>query len=140
MEWLEPKTDWSGFWDGSTYVGDYFTYIDYNRIKNNILFLIGYASQMYNVTTFDLGEEKSEGEIPYADEFNMFEKAIESVNSETYGFNFVRKTWYENRNVTTADDYNRIEGIILKIYTTLVTEYKNNQRLSFTLGGQKTLR
>ena len=59
-EWTPPKIDWSGFWDGSTYVGDYFTYIDYNRIKNNILFLIGYASQMYNVTTFDLGEEKSE--------------------------------------------------------------------------------
>ena len=139
-EWTPPKIDWSGFLDGSTYVGDYFTYVDYNRIKNNILFLIGYASQMYNVTTFDLGEEKSEGEIPYADEFNMFEKAIESVNSETYGFNFVLKTWYENRNVPTFEDYNRIEKIQLKLYETLVAQKKAQNRLAFTLGGQKGLK
>ena len=77
MTWLEPKTNWSDKWDGNTYVGDYFTYVDYNRIKNNTLFLIGYASQMYDVTPFELGEEKAEGDIPYADEFNMFEKAID---------------------------------------------------------------
>jgi hypothetical protein len=137
MAWLEPKTNWSDKWDGNTYVGDYFTYVDYNRIKNNTLFLIGYASQMYDVTPFDLGSEKVEGDIPYADEFNMFEKAIASVNAETYGFSYVKKTWYENRNVPTAEDYNRIESMQLKIYNYLVAQRKAQNRLAFTLGGQK---
>ena len=137
MTWLEPKTNWYDKWDGNTYVGDYFTYIDYNRIKNNLLFLIGYASQMYDMTTFDFGEEKAEGDIPYADEFNMFEKAIETVNAETYGFSYTRKTWYENRSVPTADDYNRIEGMMLKLYQSLVAQRKAQNHLAFTLGGMK---
>lgn len=136
-EWSPPKTNWSGKWEGNVYVGDYFTYIDYNRIKDNLLFLIGYASQMYDMTTFDFGEEKAEGDIPYADEFNMFEKAIETVNAETYGFSYTRKTWYENRSVPTADDYNRIEGMMLKLYQSLVAQRKAQNRLAFTLGGMK---
>jgi hypothetical protein len=85
MEWSEPKVDWSGAWDGETYVGDYFSYIDYNRIKNNTLFIIGYASQMYQVTSVDLGAEKDEADLVYADEINAIEQALFTLDEETYG-------------------------------------------------------
>ena len=136
-EWTSPKIDWSGEWDGSAYVGDYFGYIDYNRIKNNLLFLIGYASQMYDVTNYDFGEEKVEAEPIYADEINMFEDALETVNAETYGFSFEKKTWRENKPVPSAEDYNRIESMELKLYETLVAQRKAQRALAFRLGSQK---
>ena len=137
MEWSEPKVDWSGAWDGETYVGDYFSYIDYNRIKNNTLFIIGDASQMYQVTSVDLGAEKDEADLVYADEINAIEQALFTLDEETYGFEYKQKTWYENRNVPTADDYNRIERMQLKLYENLVAQRKAQRRLAFTLGGQK---
>lgn len=136
-EWSSPKVDWSDKWNGSSYVGDYFTYVDYNRIKNNVLFLIGYASKMYNVTSTDMGDDKEETSIPYADEFNAIEDAISTLCAETYNLDFTENTWYENKNTPTADDLNRIEGMQLKLYEMLVAQRNAQNRLAFTLGGQK---
>lgn len=136
-EWSEPKTDWSGEWFENTYIGDYFTYIDYNRIKNNIMFLINYASQMYKVTDYDFGDDKQEADLLYADEINLFETAIKSINEETYNFPYDSKTWKENGYVPSADDWNRLEKMLLKLYEMLVAQRKAQYSLAFTLGGQK---
>lgn len=136
-EWYSPKTDWSGEWSGNTYIGDYFTYIDYNRIKNNIMFLIAYASQMYNVTDYNFGDDKKEADLLYADEINLFETATKSINAETYNFPYVSKTWKENGYVPNADDWNRLEKMALKLHGMLVAQREAQNSLAFTLGGQK---
>lgn len=40
-EWITPKTDWKVTYDDETgeYVGDYFNYEDYERIRNNLTVL-----------------------------------------------------------------------------------------------------
>lgn len=140
MEWTPPKIDWSGNMNGSTYTGDYFNYTDYNRIRNNLIFLIGYASSMYNVTQFQFGEEKTETDLIFSDEFNSFENALSSINSETYNYSYQKKEYFENGYTPNFDDLNRIEGLMLKIYKTLVAQKEAQRRLAFTLGGQKGIK
>lgn len=136
-EWSPPKTDWSVKWTGEIYAGDYFTYLDYNRIKDNLLFLSGYASQMYQMPVIDMGEAKVEADLIYADEVNLFETTLAEINSSTFSFPEQFKTWKENKLVPTYEDWNRIELLQLKIYNTLVAQRKAQNRLAFTLGGQK---
>lgn len=137
MEWLEPKTDWSDKWENNTYAGDYFTHTDYNRIKNNVSYIVDYAKQMYSVSSVSMGTDKEETSIPYADEFNKIENAINKLCAETYKFDFAMKTWYENKSTPTADDLNRIESMQLRLYEMLVAQRKAQNRLAFTLGGMK---
>ena len=41
MAWQTPKTDWYGSVSSDgTYIGDYFNYNDFNRIKNNLIFCL----------------------------------------------------------------------------------------------------
>lgn len=138
--WTDPKTNWSAEWDGKTYIGDYFLYTDYNRIKNNLLALKYTAESMYKISIGDLGEDKVEADMIYADEVTLFETTLENINSSTFSFSEEFKTWKENKNVPTYEDWNRIESLQLKIYNTLVSQKKAQNRLAFTLGGQKGLK
>ena len=140
MEWIEPKIDWSGKKSGNDYVGDYFEYTDYNRIKNNILFLGEYARQLYDVTEQNLGDDKQECDLIYADEVNLIENAIVSLNNDTYKFNYTQKEWSANKHVPTYEDWNRIEYMTKRLYESLVAQKQAQKRLAFTLGGQKGLK
>lgn len=136
-EWNPPKIDWSGEWDGSTYVGDYFTYVDYNRIINNLLFIAGYATQMYKVSLNENLDEKEEADFIYADEINKIEDGLEYINSNTYMISFSKKVWKENGNVPSADDWNRIEKLQLDLYNSLISQREAQNRLAFDMGSQK---
>ena len=135
--WADPKTNWSSKWNGETYIGDYFLYTDYNRIKNNLLELKITAESMYKISSFNLGEDKVEADLIYADEVTLFETTLSEINSSTFSFSEQFKTWKENKSVPTYEDWNRIESLQLKIYNTLVAQRKAQNRLAFTLGGQK---
>lgn len=135
--WADPKTNWSSEWNGETYIGDYFLYTDYNRIKNNLLELKSTAESMYKISSFNLGDDKVEADLIYADEVTLFETTLAEINSSTFSFPEQFKTWKENKSVPTHEDWNRIESLQLKIYNTLVAQRKAQNRLAFTLGGQK---
>ena len=135
--WADPKTNWYSEWNGETYIGDYFLYTDYNRIKNNLFELKSTAESMYKISSFNLGEDKVEADLIYADEVNLFETTLAEINSSTFSFSEQFKTWKENKSVPTYEDCNRIESLQLKIYNTLVAQRKAQNRLAFTLGGQK---
>ena len=47
MAWETPKTDWYGEEIEGVYVGDRFNAVDYNRIKNNLIFLRDLAVTVY---------------------------------------------------------------------------------------------
>lgn len=136
-EWESPKINWSGEWNGENYIGDYFTYVDYNRIINNLMFLAGYASQMYKVISIENLNEKKEADLIYADEVNEIENGLEYINNLTYMLPFSKKVWKENRNVPTADDWNRIEKLQLDLYNSLISQKEAQHRLAFDMGSQK---
>lgn len=72
-EWITPKTDWVKT--------DQFTYQDYNRIRNNLLYLNEQINVNYpNLSKeLDLGEEKAGyANDYYPSEFEAFEDALES--------------------------------------------------------------
>lgn len=136
-EWNPPKIDWSGEWSGGAYVGDYFTYVDYNRIINNLLFIAGYATQMYKVSLNENLDEKEEADFIYADEINKIEDGLEYINSNTYMISFSKKVWKENGNVPSADDWNRIEKLQLDLYNSLMSQREAQNRLAYDMGGQR---
>lgn len=127
--WIEPKTDWV-----ST---DYINYTDYNRIKNNIEYLMDLSSKIYmNIPFKDMGNDKaSYADFPYADEFNNLEENIDNIKRYTFAFDSSeRKTWYENQRTPTYEDLNRLEQACLNLYEGLNSQLSIKSHLSITLG------
>ena len=58
--WIEPKTDWSAqYSDTGRFIGDFFNITDYNRIKNNLLYLRELATElMRDVPEIVVGVDK----------------------------------------------------------------------------------
>lgn len=133
-EWLPPKTDWVAT--------DYFNYVDYNRIINNIRYLRNLANKLFlGISRADLGEEKTYLSMFYAREMNNIESSLEILNLETYDFDIGEKTEYrENGSTPLYSEFNRIESAILLIYNTMTSHKEALPRLAFNLGGQKGIK
>lgn len=133
-EWLPPKTDWTA--------QDYFNAIDYNRLINNISHLNAMASRLFNgITLINMGEEKDYTSPIYASWINAIENALDTINTETYSFDFGESTEYKaNGSTPLWSEFNRLESSMLKLYDTMKAHKEALPRLAFTLGGQKGLR
>lgn len=127
--WTEPKTNWV--------LSDRFNYSDYNRIKNNIVYLKERALELYPEFPFkDMGDDKSSyADYPYADEFTAMENNLEMIKINTYPFYADRKkSWFDNQNTPTYEDFNRLENACLKIYNGLMRQVTGLRNLQFVLG------
>lgn len=127
--WTEPKTNWV-----ST---DYVNYSDYNRIKNNIEYLLELSLELFPDFTFeDMGEDKnSYSQYPYADEFTALENNLESLRQNTFLFdNSGSKEWYDNMATPTYEDFNRLESACLSFKNGLDITKENKRKLSFRCG------
>lgn len=133
-EWLPPKTDWIAT--------DYFNYIDYNRIVNNIRYLRNLANKLFlGISRADLGEEKTYLSMFYAREMNNIENSLETLNLETYDFDIGETIEYRaNGSTPLYSEFNRIESAILLLYNTMTSHKEALPRLAFTLGGQKGIK
>lgn len=146
MTWEEPKTDWSASYsDTGLFIGDFFNVTDYNRIKNNLLYLRELATQlMINVPKITVGEDKHlpDNENPdfdndnfFADEINLIEDSLEALDQR---FTFVdfgdKQTFYENGRFIDAEELNRIERAELKMYNLLQSSIAGKLRLAIRLG------
>ena len=131
MAWQTPKTNWV-----ST---DKVNIVDYNRWKNNLLYLKEKAVDIYgDFSTVTLYNDKTRTLVPLASELNALESVIATINEHTYDFNIGEgKTYVSNGHPLNHEDMNRIEGATLRIYETLDAEKKAEHRLAFTLGGAK---
>lgn len=131
VAWIEPKTNWTE--------SDYFNPSDYNRIIGNIKHLQSMAKEFYkNISSAQLGEEKTYQSLIYAREMNDIENAIESINNQTYGLNIgEKKEYFPNKSTPLWSEFNRIENAIFTIYKTINSQKDAIARLAFTLGGQK---
>lgn len=133
-EWQPPKIDWMP--------DDYFGYLDYNRIKNNIFFLNRFMRFLFLLFEIeDMGEDKDYESMIYAREFNVIENNLQIINQKTYRFEIgEKKVWHPNRATPTYKDFNRIENICLKLYKQAKVDYDAMQSLAFTLGGEKGIK
>lgn len=146
MAWIEPKTDWSAqYSDTGLFIGDFFNVEDYNRIKNNLLYLRELSTKlMNNVPVVTVGQDKHypDGANPdfdndhfFADEINLIEDGLEALDERMGFVDFGDKqTFYDNGKFIDADELNRIERAELKMYNLLVSSIAGKLRLAFRLG------
>jgi hypothetical protein len=124
--WITPKTDWVKT--------DQFTYQDYNRIRNNLLYL----NEQINVTypnlsrELDLGEEKTGyANDYYPSEFEAFEDALESFKRIGINVNLGERINYKgNNSFIDFASLNRIEKNCLN--------WKPNINITFTVETEMT--
>lgn len=132
MGWETPKTDWGA-------ENDRFDAPNYNRIKNNLLYLHELAEYLYKTFEIgDMGSDKDYSSLYYADEINMLSQNLETINLNTYPVNIGETiTYVANQTFIGYEDLNRIESACLKIYRILTEQKIHLTRLSFRLGNMK---
>lgn len=149
-EWITPKTDWVKT--------DQFTYQDYNRIRNNLLYINDKLNTNYpsKKIILDLGDDKTGyNNDYYASEFVAFEKALDSFTRIGRNANVGAKSNFKgNESFADADALNRIEKSCLrwkdftkpiyKIFDTpyavrngarAIRAYEGNDRTVHVMGG-----
>ena len=146
MAWITPKTDWTiEYDDDGNYIGDFFSYTDYNRIKNNLLELRSMAVQMfYGIPEFDLGDDKHQYDPAnpdfdndnfFADEFNAIEDGLQAIDDAISFIDFgTKKTFTDNGRFIDYTELNRIESAQLRIYGLISNAITGKLRLQITLG------
>lgn len=111
MAWITPKTDWSKT--------DKFTYTDYNRIRNNLLYINDELNQKYPdvAQTLDLGNALDYSANYYPSQFNAFEDALESFKRIGKDVNIgSKKTFHGNTAFIDYKELNRLENCCLRWY------------------------
>lgn len=133
--WRTPKTDWQS--------ADRFNIEDYNRIKNNLVYLHEKAVSLWKPFEIeDAGEDiKSYTAYWQAEKFNIFERNLDKINSniftQNYGF---AQQFYENGPFIRWDELNRIESAILSMNEILERQKLGLRRIPFRLGAFKEVR
>lgn len=132
MAWTTPKTDWA--------VTDSFNIVDYNRIRNNLIYLRDIALNIFDYFDIDsMGADYVVGvdEDKYwiVSIFNAIETNLETINTATLNLDIgATTTFYENGAFIKASECNRIESATLALYEQIKEQIANIPRLSFTLG------
>ena len=134
-ELIPPKTDWLS--------SDRFNIEDYNRIRNNILYIHGIANQVY--PSFELesmGESKNSYDGYWtANEVNAIESNVSAINdhilSKDYG---VPQRFFPNGAFIKWDELNRIESAISSMNAILARQKGSIPRLQFRLGNYKSIK
>lgn len=129
--WQTPKTDWTA--------NDVVLCSVYNRIKGNIDYLQTLACKIYKGFDIEeMGDDKTEEQYPYADEYNRLEQNIEMIAKSTAGFQYGESlVFFDNGNFLDYQELNRIERATLDMYNQLTNQYKGRRMLTFTLGAKQ---
>ena len=136
--WTTPKTDWYGATDQVTglYTGDRFNATDYNRIKNNLIYLRDLAVKMYEEFSIEVvGNDKTTADFFFADEINAMERNLDTINNNTLKRNYgTRVTFSANGNTPVYTELNRLESAILDLYDRLSNQSEGRRTLTFNFG------
>lgn len=138
-QWQTPKTNWYGARDmDGVYTGDRFNASDFNRIRNNLIYLRDLAVKMYAEFTLEKvndDKDKSPADFFYADEINALEKNLDALNKNTRELDFGEKETYED-NGPTMDyiELNRIEKATLDLYDRLLNQHEGVRRFTWNFG------
>lgn len=135
MIWTKPKTDWKPT--------DRFNKEDFNRIKNNMIFLHDVGSEMYG--EFDI-EDMGEDITSYADywnvsHFNAIENNLDIINKNTVQEDFgLKQTFYPNGLFIRFSELNRIEQAQARIYQLVQGWINARASIPFRLGAKGVFR
>lgn len=133
--WRTPKTNWKAT--------DRFNFVDYNRIKNNLVYLHQFAESLWQIFEMpDMGEDITEYTAFWdVDIFNLFESNLELINQNIFAQDFgVSQRFFENGAFIKWDELNRIESAILSMNDLLERQKAGLRKLSFRLGNFKGVR
>lgn len=134
-EWITPKTDWN--------TNSKFNIDDYNRIKNNLVYLKDRANKL--IIPFEIDDMGSDltAYTSFWDVkiFNLFETNLEKINQKTYNKNLGdTKTFYENGQFIKYDELNRLESSMITLKDTLDRQEQGLRHIPFRLGRFKEVR
>ena len=134
--WETPKTDWYGATAGGVYTGDRFNYTDYNRIKNNLIYLHDLAITLYDDFDIeDVGDDKTVADYPYADEINAIEQNLETINKNTLSQSYGdTKTYTANDAFINYTELNRLEKATLDLYDKITNTANGRRTLELNFG------
>lgn len=149
MAWVTPKTDWTVGTDDTLYNGDRFTYVDFNRIKNNILWMYQYAQELFPIDDEiarreadpndffilrDGYQDRTVTDFVYADEFNYFEERLDFLNTLLGNLLEGEKMRFTDNSIfPNAAELNRLETLCLRLNDVLQNKYVSRRKLAFRL-------
>lgn len=136
MAWSTPKTDWYGETVDGVYTGDRFNAADFNRIKNNLVYLRELAIKMYDEFAIqNVGSDKTYKDYFYADEINALEANLVTINNHSLKRSYGTVLSYvDNGNVMDFKELNRLEGAILDLYDKLTNESEGRRTFTWNFG------
>jgi hypothetical protein len=146
MAWITPKTDWKAEYDGAgEYVADFFNIEDYNRIKNNLMYLREIGGELfYPLPTITVGADKHypiagspdfDNDNFFADEINLIEDGLDALDQAIGLFQHGNKsTFYENGRFIGFAELNRIESAELELYEYITDSIAGKSHLAIRFG------
>ena len=134
--WETPKTDWHGEVVDGVYVGDRFNAKDFNRIKNNLIYLRDLAVKMYEEFTIQtVSADKTVRDFFYADEINKMEQNLNTINNNTLKRSYGNTpTYVDNGNTMDFAELNRLEGATLDLYEKLTNQADGRRMFTWNFG------
>lgn len=136
MAWTTPKTDWHGAVVNGVYTGDRFNAVDFNRIKNNLVYLRDLAVKVYEeFSIVAVGADKTTADYFYAEEINKMELNLTTINAKTLKMSYgTAPTYSDNGRTMDYVELNRLEGAILDLYDKLTNQYEGRRKFKWNFG------
>lgn len=136
MAWATPKTDWHGAVVNGVYTGDRFNAVDFNRIKNNLVYLRDLAVKVYEeFSIVAVGADKTTADYFYAEEINKMEQNLATINAKTLKMSYgTAPTYSDNGRTMDYAELNRLEGAILDLYDKLTNQYEGRRKFKWNFG------
>lgn len=136
MAWTTPKTDWYGAVVNGVYTGDRFNAVDFNRIKNNLVYLRDLAVKVYEEFSITaIGADKTTADYFYAEEINKMEQNLATINAKTLKMSYgTAPTYSDNGRTMDYAELNRLEGAILDLYDKLTNQYEGRRKFKWNFG------
>lgn len=136
MAWTTPKTDWYGAVVNGVYTGDRFNAVDFNRIKNNLVYLRDLAVKVYEEFSITaVGADKTTADYFYAEEINKMEQNLTTINAKTLKMSYgTAPTYSDNGRTMDYAELNRLEGAILDLYDKLTNQYEGRRKFKWNFG------
>lgn len=136
MAWTTPKTDWYGAVVNGVYTGDRFNAVDFNRIKNNLVYLRDLAVKVYEEFSITaVGADKTTADYFYAEEINKMEQNLATINAKTLKMSYgTAPTYSDNGRTMDYAELNRLERAILDLYDKLTNQYEGRRKFKWNFG------
>lgn len=136
MAWTTPKTNWYGAVVDGVYTGDRFNAVDFNRIKNNLIYLRDLAIEMYSEFSINaIGADKTTADFFYADEINKMEQNLVTINANTLKQSYgTAPSYSDNGKTMDYTELNRLESAILDLYDKLTNQYNGRRMFKWNFG------